>query len=75
MLKAARVRHIRFHDAHHTCGTLMHLQDVPMALIFGMARARIEGLHDGHLRASQPEALSTAAQSFTRVVTNRDNSG
>jgi hypothetical protein len=29
----------------------MHLQDVPMALIFGMARARIEGLHDGHLRA------------------------
>jgi hypothetical protein len=24
---------------------------------------------------SQPEALSTAAQSFARVVTNRDNSG
>jgi integrase len=25
MLKAADIRHIRFHDARHTCGTLMHL--------------------------------------------------
>ena len=33
MLKAAGVRHIRFHDARHTCGTLMHLQDVPIAVI------------------------------------------
>jgi integrase len=33
MLKAARVRDIRYHDARHTCGTLMHLQDVPIAVI------------------------------------------
>ncbi|WP_264037206.1 site-specific integrase [Mycolicibacterium hodleri] len=33
MLKAAGVRHIRYHDARHTCGTLMHLQDVPIAVI------------------------------------------
>jgi integrase len=33
MPKAAGVRHIRFHDARHTCGTLMHLQDVPIAVI------------------------------------------
>jgi integrase len=33
MLKAADVRHIRFYDARHTCGALMHLQDVPIAVI------------------------------------------
>ena len=33
MVKAAGVRHIRFHDVWHTCGTLMHLQDVPIAVI------------------------------------------
>lgn len=29
----AGVRRIRFHDARHTCGTLMHLQGVPTAVI------------------------------------------
>ena len=33
MLMAAGVPHIPFHDARHTCGTLMHLQDVPIAVI------------------------------------------
>jgi integrase len=64
MLKAAGVRHIRFRDARHICGTLMHLQDVPIAVISAWL---------GH--ASKAFTLSTAAQSFARVVTNRDNSG
>lgn len=33
MLKAAGVRHVRLHDARHTCGTLVHLRGVPTALI------------------------------------------
>ncbi len=31
--KAAGVRRIRLHDAQHTCGTLMHLQGVPVGVI------------------------------------------
>jgi integrase len=33
LVKRAGVRRIRFHDARHTCGTLMHLQGVPVAVI------------------------------------------
>ena len=74
MLKAALVRHIRFDDARHICGTLMHLQNVPIAVISAWlghaSRAFAMATY-----VQQPEALSTAAQSLARVVTNRDNSG
>lgn len=33
LLAGANVRRIRLHDARHTCGTLMHLQGVPVAVI------------------------------------------
>jgi integrase len=33
LVKRAGVRRLRFHDARHTCGTLMHLQGVPIAVI------------------------------------------
>jgi integrase len=32
-LRTATLRRIRFHDARHTCGTLLHLQGVPVAVI------------------------------------------
>lgn len=76
MLEDAGVRHIRLHDARHTRGTLMHLLDgVPVAVIaawLGHASAAFTLSTYVH---SQPEALEAAAQSFARVVTNRDNSG
>ena len=75
MLKAAGVRHIRFHDARHTCGTLMHLQDVPIAVISAWLGHASKAFTMATYVHSQPEALNTAAQSFARVVTNRDNSG
>jgi integrase len=75
MLKAAGVRHIRFHDARHTCGTLMHLQDVPIALISAWLGHASKAFTMATYVHSQPEALSVAAQSFARVVTIRDNSG
>jgi integrase len=74
MLKAAGVRHIRFHDARHTCGTLMHLQDVPIAVISAWLGHASKAFTMATYVHSQPEALSIAAQSFARVVTNRDNS-
>src|SRR5262245_4832344 len=70
MLKAAGVRHIRFHDARHTCGTLMHLQDVPIALISAWLGHASKAFTMASYVHSQPEALGTAAQSFARVVTN-----
>jgi integrase len=75
ILKAADVRHIRLHDARHTCGTLMHLQDVPIAVISAWLGHASKAFTMTTYVHSQPEALTTAVQSFARVVTNRDNSG
>jgi integrase len=33
LLRTATLRRIRLHDARHTCGTLLHLQGVPVAVI------------------------------------------
>lgn len=68
MLKAAGVRHIRFHDARHTCGTLMHLQDVPIALISAWLGHASKAFTMATYVHSQPEALTAAAQSFAKVV-------
>jgi integrase len=69
MLKAAGVRHIRFHDARHTCGTLMHLQDVPIAVISAWLGRASEAFTMATYVHSQPESLNTAAQSFAQIVT------
>jgi integrase len=68
MLKAAGVRHIRFHDARHTCGTLMHLQDVPIAVISAWLGHASKAFTIATYVHSQPEALTLAAQSFNSVV-------
>ncbi|MHC9291988.1 tyrosine-type recombinase/integrase [Mycobacterium sp. LTG2003] len=73
MLKAASVRHIRLHDARHTCGTLMHLLDgVPVAVISAWLGHASTAFTMNTYVHSQPEALESAALSFARVVTNRD---
>jgi integrase len=68
MLKAAKVRHIRFHDARHTCGTLMHLQDVPIAVISAWLGHASKAFTMATYVHSQPEALTLAARSFNDVV-------
>jgi len=58
----AGVRRIRLHDARHTCGTLMHLQGVPTAVIaawLGHTNAAFTMLVYVH---SQNPALKDAAQ-------------
>ena len=74
MLKAASVRHIRFHDVRHTCGTLMHLQDVPIAVISGWLGHASKAFTMATYVHSQPEALASAAQSFDRVISQSGNS-
>ncbi|ORA38063.1 site-specific integrase [Mycobacterium aquaticum] len=75
MLQAAGVRHVRLHDARHTCGTLMHLRGVPTALISAWLGHASKAFTLQTYVNPKPEALAIAAQSFTRVVTNRHNSG
>ncbi|MGU3650605.1 site-specific integrase [Mycolicibacterium sp. A43C] len=75
MLKAAGVRHVRLHDARHTCGTLMHLLDnVPIAVISAWLGHSSKAFTMQTYVHSQPQALVAAAQSFARVVTTGHNS-
>ncbi|PPJ11815.1 site-specific integrase [Nocardia nova] len=71
-VKRAGVRHIRLHDARHTCGTTMHLRKVPLAVIaawLGHADASVTARIYTH---SQADALRDAAKSLGEVVTTRD---
>jgi integrase len=64
----AKVPRIRLHDARHTCGTLMHLQGVPIVIIsawLGHADAAFTMRTYVH---SQDDALKIAAASLQQVV-------
>jgi integrase len=65
----AGVPTIRLHDARHTCGTLMHMQGVPIVVIsqwLGHADPAFTMRTYVH---SQDDALKIAAASLQRVVT------
>ncbi|MET8653835.1 tyrosine-type recombinase/integrase [Nocardia aurea] len=73
--RAAEVRRLRLHDARHTCGTLMHLQGVPIAVIsewLGHADSAFTMRTYVH---SQDGALVSAAGTLEALVTNRDKGG
>jgi integrase len=69
MLDHLGIARVRLHDARHSCATLMHLRQVPIAVIaawLGHASAAFTMSVYAH---SQDEALKGAADSFGRVVT------
>lgn len=67
-LKATGVRHIRLHDARHTCGTLMHLENVPIAVISAWLGHASKAFTMATYVHSQPDAMAAAAESFSRVI-------
>jgi integrase len=72
MLDSLGIKRVRLHDARHSCGTLMHLRGVPIAVIsawLGHASAAFTMAVYAH---SQDDALKAAATSFARVVTSGD---
>ena len=72
MLDELGINRVRLHDARHSCATLMHLREVPIAVIaawLGHASAAFTMSVYAH---SQDDALKAAASSFGRVVTTRD---
>jgi integrase len=71
MLDGLSIERVRLHDARHSCATLMHLRQVPIAVIaawLGHASAAFTL----SVYAHQDDALKDAATSFGRVVTTRD---
>jgi integrase len=70
MLDALGIERVRLHDARHSCATLMHLRQVPIAVIaawLGHASAAFALSVYAH---SQDDALRAAAGSFGRVDAN-----
>jgi integrase len=68
MLDGLGIPRVRLHDARHTCGTLMHLRGVPIAVIsawLGHASAAFTMATYAH---SQDEALKAAGNSFQRTT-------
>lgn len=75
MAKRAGLPPIRLHDARHTCGTLMHLRGVPIAVIsawLGHANAAFTIKTYVH---SQPEALTDAGVVLRKALTGAATEG
>ena len=69
MLSAAGVPPVRLHDARHTCGTLMHLEGVPIAVISARLGHASSAFTMATYVLSQEPALADAARRLARVVT------
>ncbi len=69
LLDRAGVRHLRLHDARHTCGTLMHLRGVPVAVIAAWLGHTDAAFTMRTYVHSQDDALRSAA-SVLDVVTS-----
>ena len=69
LLTRAGVRHLRLHDARHTCGTLMHLRGVPVAVIAAWLGHTDAAFTMRTYVHSQDDALRSAA-SVLDVVTS-----
>lgn len=63
-LDAAGMRHIRLHDARHTCATLMHLDGVPIAVIAQWLGHSSPTMTLKLYAHSQDHALTAAASSL-----------
>ena len=70
MLVAVDLPPVRLHDARHTCGTPMHLEGVPIAVIAAWLGHASSAFTMATYVHSQEPALAAAARRLVRVVTN-----
>jgi integrase len=68
LVRQAKIRRIRLHDARHTCGTLMHLQGVPVAVIAAWLGHADPAFTLRTYVHSQDEALQDAARVLSNVT-------
>jgi integrase len=64
----AKVPKIRLHDARHTCGTLMHMQGVPIVVISAWLGHVDPAFTMRTYVHNQDEALKLAAATLQQVV-------
>ena len=69
MLDKLKIERVRLHDARHSCGSLMHLRGVPIAIIAAWLGHASSAFTMNTYIHSQDDALVTAAQSYGRVAT------
>ncbi|MFD6516524.1 tyrosine-type recombinase/integrase [Rhodococcus sp. NPDC060176] len=67
------IAQVGLRDARHTCGTLMHLQGVPIAVIAEWLGHADSSFTMRTYTRSQTDALAAAATSLGSLVTIRDN--
>jgi integrase len=71
VVASAGVRRIRLHDARHTCGTLMHLQGVPIAVVAAWLGHSNPAFTMKTYVHTQPDALRIAAQALAERPARR----
>lgn len=64
VLESAQLKHVRLHDARHTCATLMHLQGIPIVVIAAWLGHSSAAFTLSVYTHSQEDALLKAASSF-----------
>ena len=64
----AKVPNIRLHDARHTCGTLMHMQGVPIVVISAWLGHADPAFTMRTYVHNQDDALKVAAATLQQVV-------
>ncbi|OZE87880.1 hypothetical protein CH305_01640 [Rhodococcus sp. 15-649-2-2] len=64
ILESAQLKHVRLHDARHTCATLMHLQGIPIVVIAAWLGHSSAAFTLSVYTHSQEDALLDAASSF-----------
>ncbi|WP_419538235.1 tyrosine-type recombinase/integrase [Mycobacterium colombiense] len=69
------MRHIKLHAARHTCATLMHLRDVPVAVIAAWIGHKDASLTTRRYAHSQAGALKAAGRRWTGLCQPRVTSG
>jgi integrase len=72
LLDALKIPQVRLDDARHSCGTLMRLRGVPIAVIAAWSGHASAAFTMAVYVHSQDEALKRAGTRFGRVVTSCD---
>lgn len=70
-LKDAGLPHVRLHDARHTCGTLMHLNGVPIAVIAAVLGHTDASFTQRVYAHSQEEAVTAGMAVYAQVLEKR----
>jgi integrase len=70
-LKAAKLPHVRLHDARHTTGTLMHLNGVPIAVISAVLGHTDSAFTQRTYAHSQDDAMTAGMDTYAKLLAGK----